>query len=254
MATVTGLETSRDRRALVADAGYQQLSLFSALAGTLTAFGTLAATAGAAAAVAKIDGRDLELPSQWRAVDTNEGLIVAAALFAAFLGGGYVAGRMARRAGMLHGVAVAVLGMGAAAAAYFIGDITAPAAAVIAAAAAVLVGAVLGGMLGERWHANLVRRAIDPTIGAEAHARDQADKRAAEAEELRTSSFRRARRATPTRSDRVDNEAETVEHRVVRDGDGIVDRRSDRTVERYDNDGYVADDYVDSVEGRAPRR
>lgn len=211
MATVTGLETGRDRRALVADAGYQPLSLFSALAGALAAIGMLATIGGAAAAIARLDGADLDVPTQWRLVDTNEGLAVAAALAVAFLVGGYVAGRMARRAGILHGVVVALLGIGAATAGYFIADLTAPAEAVIAAVAGLLVGAVLGGMLGERWHAKLVSRAIDPNVGAEARARAAAEEQAAEAEELRTSSFRRARQATPTRTRRVDEETAPVD-------------------------------------------
>ncbi|MGH9279223.1 MAG: hypothetical protein ACRD12_14095, partial [Acidimicrobiales bacterium] len=158
----TATETSRDRRELVADAGYQRLSLFSALAGALSAFGVLAVIAGVAAGVARADGREVELPAGWQLVDQNEGLLIAAGLVVAFLVGGYVAGRMARRAGVVHGVAVAVLGLAAAAAGYFVADISAPAAAIAAIAAAILVGALLGGVLGERWHAKLLARALNP--------------------------------------------------------------------------------------------
>src|SRR5437764_9078123 len=41
----------------------------------------------------------------------------------------------------------------------------------IAAIAAMLIGSILGGILGERWHTRLVRRAADPLVGPEAAAR-----------------------------------------------------------------------------------
>ena len=47
-----------------------------------------------------------------------------------------------------------------------------------------LLGAVAGGFLGERWHGKLVRRALDPSVGPEADARAAAsaaeDRRLAE--------------------------------------------------------------------------
>ena len=73
----TGPETGRDRRALIADAGYLQFSLFSAAAGVLSAFGVLAVVAGGAAAVAKADGGQVNLPAGWRLIDQNEGLAIA---------------------------------------------------------------------------------------------------------------------------------------------------------------------------------
>jgi hypothetical protein len=210
-------ESGRDRRALVADAGYGQLSLFSILAGVLSAFGTLAVMAGAAAALARADGREVELAVGWQLIDRNEGLAGAAALFVAFLVGGYVAGRMARRAGVLHGLAVSVVGLGVATAGYFVADLSAPASAVAVAAAAIVLGALAGGVLGERWHAKLVARALDPDVGAEAKARRDAERRAADAERARTGAYERARLATPTRTRRVDGEA--VEARRDQDRD-----------------------------------
>jgi hypothetical protein len=105
-------------------------------------------------------------------------------LLAAYLFGGYVAGRMARRAGLLNGLAVFLLALllvavvGAVAAsqtdAEAIGSNLrslgipttgtewgkAGTIAGIGSLAAMLVGALLGGVLGERWHSKLTRRAV----------------------------------------------------------------------------------------------
>ena len=108
----------------------------------------------------------------------------AIVLFLAYLFGGYVAGRMARRAGLLNGLAVFVLAIVLIAA---VGAIVAGQADVdsirtnlrslgiptsgsewsdigtlagIASLAAMLIGALVGGVLGERWHSKLTRRAV----------------------------------------------------------------------------------------------
>jgi hypothetical protein len=141
---------------------------------------------------------------------------------------------MARRAGVLHGVVVFVLGLAVAAVAAVVarqvggtetavanlrdlgvpttakewGDVATVAG--IASLVAMVVGAVAGALLGERWHTKLVSRALDPDVGAEAEARRDAERRAAEAEEHRTGAVRRVRAATPTRTRRVDGEASDV--------------------------------------------
>jgi len=116
----------------------------------------------------------------------------------------------------------------------------------IASLAAMLVGALAGGVLGERWHAKLVTRALDPRIGAEAEARRDAELRAAEAEERRTGSFQRVRAATPSRTRRVDAE-ETGTSEVVpmarvapADGDGHDEREV--TDVRNGDDGHDGHD------------
>lgn len=207
MRTTRATETSRDRKALVADAGYPSLSLFSAFAGVLCAVGALTVAAGVAAALARARGRDVELPPGWQVVDLYEAMVVVAGLLVAFLVGGYVAGRMARRCGVLHGLAVAVLGVAAGAAAYVAAAVTAPVTAVVTALGAVAVGALVGGMSGERWHARLLARAMDPDIGAEAEARRDAERRAADADRLRAGSFRRVRLATRSHRARADGDA-----------------------------------------------
>ena len=257
MGTRPIVETRRDRKALVADAGFNQLSLTSVFAGVLAAYGAFAVFAGIAVGVIKAANVDIDLASQWHDLGMAGGLVVAGLLLLAYLFGGYVAGRMARRSGVLHGVFVFVLGVaiavGAAALARWLGgsdvaasnlrDLGVPTTATewgdvatvagIASLAAMLIGALAGSVLGERWHAKLLARALDPQIGAEAEARRDAERRAADAEDLRTSAFRRVRAATPTRTKRVDtDDDDTVQvRRPVRwapNGHGNSDIRDKR--------------------------
>jgi hypothetical protein len=46
--------------------------------------------------------------------------------------------------------------------------------------AAIFLGAILGGLLGERWHTKLARRAADPNFGPAADLRRQAEREDAE--------------------------------------------------------------------------
>ncbi len=230
MGTRPIVETRRDRKALVADAGFKQLSLMSVFAGVFAAYGSFAVLAGVAVGVIKAANVDIDLATQWHDLGIAGGFVVAGLLLLAYLFGGYVAGRMARRSGLLHGAFVFLLGVaiaiGAAALARWLGgsevaasnlrDLGVPTTAAewrdiatvagIASLAAMLAGALAGSVLGERWHSKLLARALDPQIGAEAEAHRDAQRRAAEAEELRTASFRRVRATTPTRTRRVDND------------------------------------------------
>ena len=228
MGTRAVVETRRDRKALVADAGYKPLSIVSVLAGVLTAYGAFAVLAGIAVGVIRAADVDIDLSSQWQDLGVAGGLVVAGLLLLSYLFGGYVAGRMARRSGVLHGGVVFVLGLalvalaawfarqlgGADVAAGNLRDLGLPTTAGewrdiatvagVASLAAMALGALLGGTLGERWHDKLLRRALDPQVGAEAQARRDAERRATKAEELRTDSYRRVRVASPTRTRRVD--------------------------------------------------
>ncbi|HEX3622424.1 MAG TPA: hypothetical protein VHT97_08925 [Acidimicrobiales bacterium] len=204
MSTRTTLrETARDRRELAADAGYGGFSITSALAGVLVAYGAFAILLGLAAAAVGAAGSTTDLSTDWERLGTTGGLVVAALLLVAYLFGGYVAGRMARRNGLLHGLAVAVLGLvvvgvvaalarnsgatdSAAANLRSLGIPTtadeyghAATVAGIASLIGLFVGSLVGGILGERWHGRLLARAADPTVGAQAAA-------AREAEEART--------------------------------------------------------------------
>lgn len=192
-------ETSRERRELAADAGFGAFSVTSVVAGVLVAYGAFAILAGLAAAVVDALNVDTDITTDWERLGTTGGLIVAGLLFLSYLFGGYVAGRMARRNGLAHGVGVAVLGvvivggvaalvrsgssadsvaanlrsLGIPTTAGEYGD--AATVAGIASGIALIVGSLLGGVLGERWHARLVARAADPAVGAQAAAARQAE-------------------------------------------------------------------------------
>jgi hypothetical protein len=189
-------ESRRDRRALARDAGLGRVSVVSLLGGVAAAVAAFAVLIGAAAAATGAANFDTDLMSQeWRSLDAPDAAILSAALFLACLLGGYVAGRMARRAGLSHGFYAWALGVvllvGAVAgldqmtrsdalptALRTIGIPTAfddwrdlPALVGLAWALTALAGACLGGAWGERWHTRLVERAADPTIGKTAPAR-----------------------------------------------------------------------------------
>lgn len=264
MATRAEIETRRDRNALVADAGFKRVSLLSAVAGVLCAYGAFAVLAGLTVGVIEAANVDIDVSSQWQDLGVAGGLVVAGLLFLAYLFGGYVAGRMARRSGALHGAGVFLLGVlvaaGAAGLARLLGgddvaasnlrDLGVPTTAAewgeiatvagLASLAAMLLGGVLGGSLGERWHAKLLARALDPRVGAEAEAvRDserraaEAERRAADADERRTGAFERVRAATPRRTRRVDGDAPTRQVAVTddRNWDGVHDDRTEPGLE-----------------------
>lgn len=185
------IETRRDRAVLAQDAGYTKISFVSVLAGTLVAYGAFAVLVAIAAAVAQSVGFDTDLADdQWRRLGAGGGAAIAVVLFLSYLFGGYVAGRMARRAGALNGFLVFVLGVvlavGVAAMVELFTDgedilrelraIGVPTTADewrdvgtfagIASLAGMLLGSLLGGGLGERWHGKLLTRAMDPDVGA----------------------------------------------------------------------------------------
>ncbi len=192
-------ETGRERRELAEDAGFGPFSVTSVLAGVLVAYGAFAILVGLAAAVVGATDGDIDLTGDWERLGTNGGLVVAVLLLLSYLFGGYVAGRMARRNGLAHGAGVLVLGVvivaAVAALARSSGGVDAIAdnlrslglpttvdeygqagtVAGIASLIALVVGSLLGGALGERWHARLFARAVDPNVGAQAAAARQAE-------------------------------------------------------------------------------
>jgi hypothetical protein len=178
-------ETSGDRASLAHEAGVGKLSFISVLAGTLVAYGAFAVLAALVGAAATAIGLTNDLSSNdWARLGTGSAIAGAIVLFVAYLFGGYVAGRMARRAGLLNGLAVFVLAIVLIAAVGAIVASQADADAIrtnlrslgiptsgsewsdigtlagIASLAAMLIGALVGGVLGEGWHSKLTRRAV----------------------------------------------------------------------------------------------
>jgi hypothetical protein len=188
------VETRHDRAVLAQDAGLGKVSLASVLAGTLVAYGAFAVLLAIAAAVAKGVGFDTDLSdNEWRRLGAGGGAVVAVVLFCAYFFGGYVAGRMSRRAGALNGFLVFVLGIvlavGVAGLVNLFTDtadirrelrsIGIPTSADewrdigtvagIGSMVAIFLGSWLGGVAGERWHGKLLTRAMDPTVGTGTH-------------------------------------------------------------------------------------
>lgn len=198
-------ETARERRQLAEDAGFGGFSVTSVLAGVLVAYGAFAILAGLAAAALDAVGNKTDLTTDWETLGTTGGIVVAGLLFLAYLFGGYVAGRMARRNGVAHGAGVLVLGVVIVAAVAALARSSADPTAIadnlrslgipttadewgqagtvagIASLVAVILGSLLGGALGERWHARLFARAVDPNVGAQAAAARQAEQARTEA-------------------------------------------------------------------------
>jgi hypothetical protein len=178
-------ESPKDRSSLAREAGLGRLSFPSILAGVLVAYGAFAVLAALVGAVAAAVGLNTGLAgNDWATLGLGSAITVAVVLLAAYLFGGYVAGRMARRAGLLNGLAVFLLALLLVAVVGAVAASQADAEAIgsnlrslgipttgtewgkagtiagIGSLAAMLLGALLGGVLGERWHSKLTRRAV----------------------------------------------------------------------------------------------
>jgi hypothetical protein len=191
------IEGRRERLELAREAGFRDVSWLSVFAGVVAALGAFAVYVGIAAAVLHaigIDAGDLS-DDDWTRLGFVASLLSAGALLASYLFGGYVAGRMARRAGLRHGVLVFVVGAVIVAAAVgiaFLEDATTAVSdrleslgaptddtawfgvgvlGVAVALAGMLLGSLFGAVRGERWHQRLVARALDPNVGPEADLR-----------------------------------------------------------------------------------
>jgi hypothetical protein len=178
-------ESAKDRRVLVREAGYRPTSGISVLAGTCTALGIIAIVAGVTAAIVDAAGMDAGAWTRhdWRLAGTVGAAIGVVVVFGSFAFGGYTAGRMSRRMGFRHGVLVFLC---AAIALAVVGGIIAVTGAWtdlrnhladsdvpvgsgmwsdigivagIATAAAMLFGAIVGGMRGDRWHTQMTAAA-----------------------------------------------------------------------------------------------
>jgi hypothetical protein len=281
------VETRRDRKALARDAGMGQLSFVSVLAGTLSAYGAVAvllAIAGGIAAAVN-SGTDFSNVA-WTQLKAGTGIIVALVLLLSYFFGGYVAGRMARRSGIINGVGVFVLGVIIALAVGVLAkqagagsslttalrNVGAPTTwhewrdvgtvAGIAALVAMLVGSMLGGGAGDRWHTKLVARAIDPMVGPEAALARESTGRAGAADATHLDA---ERRVAPTQGSTVEpavaaaaagpamaDRKETREERLADERAGLADPT--RVTAANERDVDVRDERVAADEGAAERR
>lgn len=177
-------ETGRDRAALARGAGFGRFSFISVLAGVLVAYGGFAVLLAAASGTAQATGvAERYSFDDLARLGAGSAVVIVAAMLVSYLFGGYVTGRMARRAGLRNGLAmfvlavllVAVLGAlvtvreGTEQVTASLRDAGIPTTidgwsqisslAGLGSLLAMLVGAVLGAKLGERWHGKLTRRA-----------------------------------------------------------------------------------------------
>jgi MFS family permease len=112
MSAAGPIETGRDRAALTRQAGIGKLSFISVLAGVLVAYGAFAVLAALAGVAAAAIGLNTDLSANnWAELGVGSAIAAAVVLLLAYLFGGYVAGRMARRAGLLHGLGVFILAL-----------------------------------------------------------------------------------------------------------------------------------------------
>lgn len=156
----------------------------------MVAFGTVALIAAGAGAAGSALGLDTEGIStdEWRQAGIAGAVVGALVVLLSFFFGGYTAGRMSRRAGGRHGAMVFLLS------AVLIGAITLIAwamsgdldvasdlrdngvptdentwadiglGAAIAAGLAMLLGSILGGIRGDRWHGRLANAVVEHRV------------------------------------------------------------------------------------------
>jgi hypothetical protein len=228
MARLSTVERRKDRLELVRDAGHGPVSVPAVDGGVLSAIGAVVVIVGVIVAIAEAVGVDARgfSHSDWRAAGLACAIATGVVACIAWGFGGYVAGRMARRAGARHGLVVFVTSVvllvvaaaivwaehGASTVRDALARQGAPtgrgdwwdiaALAGLLSFVGALAGSMLGGVRGERWHQHLVERALDPAYGPEAEARAAADARAADA-------AGRVDRTAPTATtERVDPQAE----------------------------------------------
>jgi hypothetical protein len=215
-------ESGRDRAALARGAGFGRISFISVLAGVLVAYGGFAVLLAAASGIAQATGvADTLSFDDLSRLGLASGAVIVAAMLVSYLFGGYVTGRMARRAGLLNGLSlfvlavllVAVLGAlvtvreGSDQVTAGLRDAGIPTTidgwgqiyslTGIGSLLAMLVGALLGSMLGERWHSKLTRRAAKALVEREVTAARDAKPPEEPADRFRTE---RARDALAVRS------------------------------------------------------
>ena len=188
----TAIERRRDRAAVALESGLGLISPVAVIAGVLVAYSAFAVLVALAGAGLRLVGVDLNLSGNWKEVGTGAGIVAGVLLFLAYLLGGYVTGRMAWRAGVLHGIVVFAGGIVVVGLVATVARSTADtdnmrrlidaldafgvptsakawrevgSVAGIASLAGMFFGSILGGYLGEHWYTKLSRRAGEIDLG-----------------------------------------------------------------------------------------
>ena len=190
MAT-TAAEQSKTRSDLAQLAGAGPLSLMSILGGVLVGYATFALLLGGAIAVLTRRGSELDLTEGWDNLSTRGGVLLGVLLLASYLLAGYMAGRMAWRRGIVHGIGVfvgslvvvggvallvrslakpddvetvseALRGFGIPTSREEWGNVGTSVG--VLSLGGMFLGSVIGGLLGERWFTRVSRRATAAEI------------------------------------------------------------------------------------------
>ncbi len=230
------VEGRHDRLELAREAGWGGVSWGSVIAGVFVAYGVIVACIGIVAAVLHPMGFTLDNLSDddWQRVGFIAGLVAAAVFLCAFTFGGYTAGRMARRAGFRNGVLVLVFGVVLLAAVAAVAQLEGATSAIVdrleslgaptdgstwyglgvlsgaVALGGMILGAVLGGVRGERWHQRLVVRAASPDIGPEADLRAEAERQRRAAEKALERAHKAGVMEVPDTTDTPEPPARTI--------------------------------------------
>jgi hypothetical protein len=146
-------ESPKDRAGLAREAGLGRLSFPSILAGVLVAYGAFAVLAALAGTVAAAVGLNTDLNrNDWATLGLGSAIAVAVVVLVAVVAAVAASQSDAEAIGSnLRSLGIPTTGTewGKAGTVAGIGSL-----------AAMLVGALLGGVLGERWHSKLTRRAV----------------------------------------------------------------------------------------------
>jgi hypothetical protein len=186
MAT-TAAEQSKTRSDLAQLAGTGPVSLISIVAGVLVGFATFTVLLGGAMTVLTRRESELDLTEGWDTLGLRGGVLLGGLLFVSFLLAGYMAGRMAWRRGIVHGIGVFVGSLAVVGAVVLVvRSLTEPddmkavreafeglgipttreewgnvgSAVGVLSLAGMFLGSLLGAILGERWFTKVSRRAL----------------------------------------------------------------------------------------------
>jgi len=208
----TEAETDGDVRVINARGG---VSPAAVLTGVLVAFGAIFLLSALVGGILAATGVETTLGDEAQEATLGAGIALVAAMFLAYLWGGYTAGRMGRGAGAINGMLVPLLAL--VLAAIVLAVVTALGATAnlnlpfgdsrlpiedgnlvefgtgvgIASLVAMVVGGILGGLAGARWHTRLERHAVDARReGLAAEERERAEARRADEERLAESRAR----------------------------------------------------------------
>ena len=237
----TEVETGRDVRAVDVRGG---VSLVAVLTGVVVAFGAVFLLSALVGGILAATGVETTVTAdEAQEATLGAGIALVAAMFLAYMWGGYTAGRMGRGAGAVNGVLVPIFALIVAAIVLAVvtalgatanlnlpfgdsrlpiedGDLVEFGAGIgVASLVAMVLGGILGGMAGARWHTRLERHAVDArreTLAAE--DRERAQTRTADEQRLAES------RARADERRRVQAELR----------DGSVPPRTDRAPEQVD--------------------